>query len=83
MLAFGRDMRGNITAALQPKDSAFVPACVIHCQSILTVPWMTWSLHNLSLHSHFSAWLRGGTAAATPLIDDREYAARSSPCSET
>eukprot|EP00040_Diaphanoeca_grandis_P041529 m.263069 g.263069 ORF g.263069 m.263069 type:complete len:423 (+) comp48404_c0_seq1:27-1295(+) len=73
MMGFGHDMFSNVTAALQPKDSAFVPACPIHCQTILTTPWTTWTLQNQRLPYHFHAWLVNGSTAAPPLIDRRTY----------
>lgn len=84
MLGFGLDMRSNITAGLHPhKDSAFVPSCVIHCQTILSVPWTTWALEGVRLQDHFYQWLVNGSAAAPPLIDSREYSPNNGPCTHT
>lgn len=71
---FGRDMRSNVTAALRlEKDSAFVPACVVHCQTLSAGPWSTWSLNGVDLHNHFNAWIHGGSKASPPLIDARSF----------
>eukprot|EP01047_Picozoa_sp_COSAG01_P019624 COSAG01_NODE_1096_length_11713_cov_213.007060_6_plen_157_part_00 len=86
---FGEDMRGNLSAALRlgravVAASAFVPACIVHCQSISS-RWGTWALWHggrptSHLRDHFHRWWVGGAAAAPAAIDERSYAQAEGTC---
>ena len=72
---FGADMRANISAALRPgKDSAFVPACVQHCQTLDADWWQTKRfMGGNQLAARFLTWWGGGPSAAPPLVDPTAF----------
>ena len=99
--AFGEAMRTNVTAALAHQarqqrslythwtptamGSAFVPACVVHCQSLFASSWSSWRIapHGKVLREHFKDWWVGGTGAAPPLIDPKVYPEEQAMCPAT